>query len=375
MSALAFCRYAAEVTKGVLALLGSGEIATSMTKVHRELFKTIDEVRAVSLDTPYAFQANVPQMTEKIVDYFATSLRTAMAPLHFPHFESSTAVERAQFRQQVRAASYVFSGPGSPSYALQQWSPLELSHDLIASLHRGNVVSFASAAAVTMGAFTAPIYEIYKVGVQPYWLEGLDVLGAVGIRGAVIPHYDNAEGGTYDTRFCYIGGERLNRLEKQLPDDTGILGVDEHTAAIFDLDDDTLRVRGKAGVHWRVDGDTRSFPSGTTVDLAELRNFEPSAPTPPASGQLPLGTIEALAASAAQGGPASIDAIAALATMASSGSPDHIDPTQLIDGLLAIRDQARVRRDYTVSDEIRDLLVASGIEVKDDASGSTWVIS
>ena len=109
------------MTLGVLALLRSGEIAPSMTKVHRQLLKRLDPVRAVSLDTAYGFQANVPQMTEKIVDYFATSLRVPITPLHFTLFEGSSEVERAAFRQDVRAANYVFAGPGSPSYALHQW--------------------------------------------------------------------------------------------------------------------------------------------------------------------------------------------------------------------------------------------------------------
>ena len=76
------------VTLGVLALLGSGEIAPSMTKVHRQLLKRLEPVRAVSLDTAYGFQANVPQMTEKIIEYFATSLRYDIKPLHFTSSKS-----------------------------------------------------------------------------------------------------------------------------------------------------------------------------------------------------------------------------------------------------------------------------------------------
>jgi hypothetical protein len=46
-----------------------------------------------------------------------------------------------------------------------------------------------------------------------------------------IPHYGNAEGGTHDTRCCYMDERRLPTLEAQLADNTAILGVDEHTAA------------------------------------------------------------------------------------------------------------------------------------------------
>jgi hypothetical protein len=326
------------VTLGVLALLGSGEIAPSMTKVHRQLLKRLDTVHAVSLDTAYGFQANVPQMTEKIVDYFATSLRLSITPLHFTVFDGTSEVDRASFRQDVRDANYVFAGPGSPSYALHQWAPLDLADDLRGTLLAGGVLCFASAAALTLGSLTVPVYEIYKVGVPPaHWLPGLDVLSMAGIRGAIIPHYDNAEGGNYDTRFCYLGEERLVELERQLPDDTGILGVDEHTAGIIDLEHKTLTVMGKGGVYWRRNGETRTFESGSVTELSELQSFEPemAATTPPPARE--ASDVDQLVALAEKGGPQSIDAIARLAKMASTGGSDRIDPTELVEGLLALR--------------------------------------
>ncbi|MGB8195792.1 MAG: hypothetical protein WCF25_02140 [Acidimicrobiales bacterium] len=361
------------MTLGVLALLGSGEIAPSMTKVHRQLLKCLDTVRAVSLDTAYGFQANVPQMTEKILDYFATSLRIPITPLHFTVFEGTSDVERAAFRQDVRAANYVFAGPGSPSYALHQWAPLGLAEDLRGTLQAGGVLCFASAAALTLGAFTVPVYEIYKVGTTSHWLQGLDVLALAGIRGAVIPHYDNAEGGNYDTRYCYMGEERLTELELQLPEDTGILGVDEHTAGILDLEQQTLTVMGKRGVYWRRHGVTRTFESGSVTPLAELQSFEPdltvtSQPAPQVSD------VDALVALAQHGGPESIDAIARLARMASSGGSGRIDPTQLVEGLLALRVSAREAKDFALADNLRDVIVASGIEVMDTPDGSTWSV-
>ena len=248
-----------------------------MTKVHRQLLKRVDPVRAVSLDTAYGFQANVPQMTEKIVEYFTTSLRVPIAPLHFTSFEGTSEVERAAFRQDVRAANYVFAGPGSPSYALHQWAPLGLAEDLRGTLQAGGVLCFASAAALTLGAFTVPVYEIYKVGTASHWLHGLDVLSMAGIRGAIIPHYNNAEGGNYDTRFCYMGEDRLVQLERQLPDEVGILGVDEHTAGILDLEQQSLTVMGKGGVYWRRSGETRTFESGSVTPLSEIQSFEPES--------------------------------------------------------------------------------------------------
>ena len=362
------------MTLGVLALLGSGEIAPSMTKVHRQLLKRLESARAVSLDTAYGFQANVPQMTEKIVEYFATSLRLDIKPLHFISFEGSSEVERAVFRQELRAANYVFAGPGSPSYAVHQWAPLGIDEDLRGTLQGAGVLCFASAAALTLGSLTVPVYEIYKVGTKPHWLPGLDVLSMAGIRGAVIPHYDNAEGGNYDTRFCYLGEERLLELEHQLPDDTGILGVDEHTAGIIDLEHNTLSVLGKGGVYWRRHGSTRTFSSGSTVDLEEIQNFTPDATTVRSEPAIDQSDLDTLVALAGQGGPASAEAIASLARRATTGGAGYIDPTDLVSGLLDLRVKARSERNFSLADEIRDVIVAAGIDVMDTPAGSTWSI-
>jgi hypothetical protein len=87
-----------------------------MVKVHRELFSRLDSIDAVFLDTPFGFQENVPQLSEKIQTYFDTSLQVSMRAASFCSFERSSELERAQFIQNVSSANYVFAGPGSPSY-------------------------------------------------------------------------------------------------------------------------------------------------------------------------------------------------------------------------------------------------------------------
>ena len=78
---------------------------------------------------------------------------------------------------------------------------------------RGGTLVFGSAAACTLGTHSIPVYEVYKAGADPYWEDGLDLLGTLtGLRAVVVPHYDNAEGGRYDTRFCYLGEQRLAAL-------------------------------------------------------------------------------------------------------------------------------------------------------------------
>ena len=147
---------------------------------------------------------------------------------------------------------------------------------------------FASAAALTLGVVTVPVYEVYKVGEEPRWLDGLDVLGrATGLRAAVVPHFDNTEGGTHDTRFCYLGERRLRMLEEQLPEGAFVLGVDEHTGLVLDLDTGEGRVVGRGRVSVRAGGETWTFPAGGTVTVAELAEHGRStlSPTAPAPGE------------------------------------------------------------------------------------------
>src|SRR5262249_60019207 len=99
----------------------------------------------------------------------------------------------------------------------------------------------------------------------------LDLMRTVtGLPAVVIPHYNNAEGGTHDTRYCYHGEQRLSALERQLPDEAFVLGVDEHTACLLDLAGRTAEVLGTGVVTVRRRGRSRAFPSGTALGFADL---------------------------------------------------------------------------------------------------------
>ncbi len=362
---------------GVLALLGSGETAPGMTRVHRSLLARHPQVDAVTLDTPYAFQENVPQMTDKLVGYFDRSLHIAITPLHFARYDETSPLERIAFKQRVREATYVFAGPGSPSYALAQWRPLALVDDFTEALtHGAATLCFSSAAAATLGSFAPPVYEIYKVGAAPFWLEGLDLMSAVGLECVVIPHWDNHEGGTYDTSRCYLGERRLTVLEESLPDSTAILGVDEHTALILDAGDDTVTVTGRARGYWRRGGVTVILENGSTTPLPQLRDGSALTRLPPTSLGEPFSPLDAaqLAEVAARGGSEGLRALAQLTRLAQSAATEQLSPQPLVDRLLTLRDQARRSGDYAVADALRDALDEAGVDVRDSVTGSTWTL-
>jgi hypothetical protein len=242
-------------------------------------------------------------------------------------------------------------------------------------LDKGGTLCIYSAASLTLGAYTAPIYEIYKVGEQqPRWREGLNLLGALGLNCVVIPHFDNNEGGNYDTRFCYLGEPRLLELESQLPHGVATLGVDEHTAVVLDFASDTVSVKGRAHGYWRLNGETLTLKNDTTTEMDTLRTASSTPrPTPPVvqrESDLPV----ALAETAAAGGEAGIEALARLVQMASTGGEGFIDPTSLVDGILNARVAARAQGQYELADELRDVIVKAGIHVQDTPSGTVWSI-
>jgi hypothetical protein len=360
------------MARGVIALLGSGETAPGMTKVHRRLLSRHDEIRAVNLDSPYGFQENVPQMTAKLVDYFATSLRTVLTPVSLTSYDDASEIERTIVRQQVRDANYVFAGPGSPSYALAQWRPLGITDEFERVLDAGGTLCFSSAAVVTLGRYAAPIYEIYKVGTAPFWLDGLDLLAVAGLSCVAVPHFDNAEGGNYDTRYCYLGERRLSLLESLLPDGVATLGIDEHTALILDLETDTAQVTGRGHAYWRHSGSTRVIDNGSSIELQELRNCPISPqrrdPVPVASDS----DVVTLAGLIEVTGPQSTEALAQLVRRAQRSNEFGVDVTALIDGIVALRQRAKAENNFQLADELRALLTDSNIEVRDERDATIW---
>jgi cyanophycinase-like exopeptidase len=301
----------------LLVVMGSGETAPTMVKVHREVLSTSwpssgrsrQAGSAVMLDTPFGFQMNADELVDKTRRYFAESVGTQVEVASWRRADAPL-VGRERALTLLAQAVWVFAGPGSPTYALRQWRGTPVPGALLDVAHRGGTLVFGSAAACTLGTHAIPVYEIYKVGEEPHWEPGLDLLGRLtGIEAVVIPHYDNAEGGGHDTRYCYLGEQRLAILEAELPAEVGVLGVDEHTALIVDLVARTARVAGNGGLTVRRHDRSQVFAAGVVLDLdvleallrgsrsapAVLRAGPADGPTSPLGSPSPsgLGTADA----------------------------------------------------------------------------------
>ena len=429
-------------TPRILAIMGSGETAPTMVTPHREIVARLGDPapRAVLLDTPYGFQENASEITQRAVEYFGHRVQLTieaagfLGPLAADQTQRTPIAEAAAL-SRLRTAGFVFAGPGSPSYALSVWRGSPVPEALATKLVEGGAVVFSSAAALTLGRFSVPVYEIYKVGQPVHWLDGLDLLRAAGFEGScvVIPHYDNAEGGTHDTRFCYLGERRLTAMEAMLPDDAWVLGIDEHTVLTVDLDAKTVVISGRGGLTVRRRGASRVFPAGQRLGLDALlaaargdasaaarRDPEPilgaagssstgqGEPAPAQRSPLlsEVARLEEAFEAAIAGRKASEAAEAILnldraiaewsADTLQTDDPDRAravlyslvqrlgeaaagglrDPRELlaplVENLITLRGELRAARAFELADRVRDRLIAARIELRDTPGGTVW---
>ncbi|HEY2795650.1 MAG TPA: hypothetical protein VGJ28_25030, partial [Micromonosporaceae bacterium] len=145
----------------LLIIMGSGETAPTMVKPHRAIFEQVGAGSAVILDTPYGFQTNADDISTKAIGYFAASVGRDVEIASWRTREVS-GVARERTLGALRDAQWIFAGPGSPTYVLRQWQDTPVPGLLADRLREHGVVVFASAAALTLGSHTIPVYEIYK---------------------------------------------------------------------------------------------------------------------------------------------------------------------------------------------------------------------
>ncbi|HEV7678473.1 MAG TPA: hypothetical protein VGQ42_07895 [Candidatus Dormibacteraeota bacterium] len=418
-------------TPRVLAIMGSGETSPTMTSVHSDLFAMLgSSVEAVMLDTPFGFQENASEIASRALAYFRENVQRPVSVASYRGAPWAGTGDVETMLARVRAARFVFAGPGSPSYALRQWSGTPLPSLLGDKLRDGGVIVFSSAAAATLGLLALPVYEVYKVGADPYWLDGLNLLATYGINVAVVPHYNNAEGGTHDTRYCYMGDRRLRLLESSLPDGAYVLGVDEHTACVIDVGAETLTVRGVGGVTLRRQGREDRIESGETVALDVVRAGTSSSSgeislsprvSAPAAGQPAPGTDAPVPVDPFTDGVsacrnafdtaiAQADISAALSALLDldthlwdwsreTFSSDEMDRARalqrsllvqladvarlgardpramvgpVVESVLTLRQTARADRRWADADALRDSLLGLGIELNDTPAGTDW---
>lgn len=374
-----------------ITLIGSGEFGEGMARVYREILtRAPANPNAVFLDTPAGFELNADAISAKAADYFAQRLQLALAIASYKNKTRATALETEAALRVLRRADFIVAGPGSPSYTIRNWRATPLWETLLHRFQRGAQLVFASAAAIAVSASALPVYEIYKAGDELHWLDGLNLFSALEMNLAIVPHWNNTEGGTYDTRFCFMGETRFRELESHLASDTVVLGIDEYTACIFDVAAQTCRVMGAGNVTIRCNHQEWVYAAGENFSFSQLR-----AGTRPQEQVLPRAAITAStfdenahylmqlarALQETQEPTLKRDLIDRVHDTLHELSAEWIQAEHLasqhdlapyIETFIEIRKQLRSAKQYALADEIRKRLAELDIVLEDSSAGTTW---
>lgn len=238
--------------KNFLLLFGSGEIAPSSVDIYRQTFLALNKrhLKISLITTPAGFQPNVEHVYGEIKDFLIASLPDFNLTINVVFANTSVDARNPEIVSQLDDSDVIFMGPGSPTYAVRHLNDTPLLTRIIELVKSGSTLILASAATISCSKHALPVYEIFKVGEKLHWQNGLNIFKDIWEETTIIPHFNNTEGGAdLDTSHCYIGKDRATKLLSMLPKKTPILGLDEHTAVIIDLETRVQTVRGKGTIH------------------------------------------------------------------------------------------------------------------------------
>ncbi|MEE2884823.1 MAG: cysteinyl-tRNA synthetase [Chloroflexota bacterium] len=336
---------------GQIVLMGSGETAPSGRVLHEWAFRKLPlPVKASIMETPAGFEINSQQVAGKISDFITHRLKNykpIVETIPARRQDGKFSTNNPDILSPLLDSDYIFLGPGSPSYAVKHLAN-SIAWEMITARHRlGACLSFSSSGAIAIGENALPVYEIYKVGMDPKWMPGLDLLGNFGLRIACVTHWNNTEGGAnIDTSRCYMGQSRMDQLVSSIQADINILGIDEHTALMLDLSHKTCSVVGKGSI-------TIINSIGTTI-FQSGENFSTDL----------LGNVHF----PEQGEGIRSDVWEKVVTHHRHLKENPSLPDNVIN-LIKERSEARDQKDWEKSDLLRDQLIQQGYFVKDTSDG------
>ena len=346
------------VTPGPVALFGSGETTPSGRRIFEQLFRSLPQAPEVAiLETPAGFELNSPEVAGRIGEFLQARLQNYRPQIVIvPARKRGTrfSPDDPEIAAPLLSADLIFMGPGSPTYAARQlrdslaWGYLQARHRLGAGL------ALASAAAVAIGAQALPVYEIYKVGEEVHWKEGLDFFRPYGLQLVFVPHWNNNDGGEeLDTSRCFMGLARFEPLMEMLPSGMTVVGIDEQTGLLVDLAAGECRVVGIGGVTVLRDREAQEFSDGETFPASILGDYH----LPDGETGLPTSAWRR-------------------AVQTAGDQREPADPPDRVQALVNARESAREKKDWETADALRDRIEGLGWMIKDTEEGpvleKTW---
>jgi cyanophycinase-like exopeptidase len=346
-------------TPGLIVLLGSGETLPSSGKTHEFVAQRLPpNPRIVILETPAGFQPNSDLVAHKIKEFLAVRLQNYHPSIEvLPARQRGTAFspDEPGIVAPILKADEILLGPGSPSYAVNQLADSLALQMITARQRRGAALFLSSSAALAFGAYTMPVYEIYKVGEDLHWKRGLDFFSHYGLALSIVPHWNNNDGGDeLDTSRCYIGQARFEALLEMLPEDQTIIGVDEHTSVILDFMEGCCYVRGNDSVTILRNGQIQKLNEGSEFPLDVLGEW-----------RMP---------DAQNGIPASVWDMAIQAEAERKAKAHKVpEPPERVRSLADAREEARGNKEWARADDLRAQAAALGWQINDTPEGSVLI--
>ena len=331
-------------------LFGSGETSASGRLVHDRLVAELSPPIVVAiLETPAGFQPNSEHVAKEVGEFFTSRLRNYQPQVRIiPARKKGTpfSPDDPRLLEALLDANYIFLGPGSPTYTVRNLEGTLALKYILERHQAGAVLCLASAATLAAGAKTLPVYEIFKAGLDLYWADGLNIFGLFGLELAIVPHWNNREGGAHlDTSRCFMGQQRFQQLRVRLPASTVVLGIDEHTALIFDFQQGQALVQGNGTITIGAQAGEKVYPVGRSFALSELGSYRLPDLVPsglPARAGVPQPRLE-------------------LMTL----------PPEVAH-LISLREEARRAKDWTRADALRLQVAELGFEIQDTKEGPCW---
>jgi len=338
------------MTLGRIAFLGSGETSLAGGRIFESLARFIsDPLRVAIMETPAGFELNSALVAGRVGDFFRTRLQNFKPVIDLvPARKRNSAFspDDPEIIKPLLYANLIFMGPGSPTYAIRQLKDT-LAWDVIRARHRlGATLVFASAATISIGAHSLPVYEIYKVGQDVHAVDGLNLFKDFGVHLSFIPHWNNAEGGgDLDTSRCFVGMDRFVDWCKLVPPENTTLGLDEHTGIIMDFESGTCEVSGVSSVSLVRANGTMIYPSDSKFALSELGDIHIPDPL---EKNIPAHVWD---------------------MVINAPALNDDEPSDEILTLAEQRVSARANRNWAESDKLRDEISALGWTVQDSKDG------
>jgi len=344
------------IAPGQVVLLGSGETLPSSGKIHEFIARLLPEnPHIVILETPAGFEPNSELVAGRIKNFLTRRLQNYQPTIEvLPARRRGTPFnpDNPDIVAPILKADEILLGPGSPTYGVRQLRDSLALHMIAARQRRGGILFLSSSAPISFGAYTLPVYEIYKAGLDLHWVSGLNLFGAYGLELTCISHWNNKDGGEeLDTSRCYIGQARFNQLLNMLPPGQTIIGIDEHTALILDFTDGQCQVHGHDSITILRAGKTQVFLGGDHFPLDILGDWH----VPEGHTGIPAPVWHA-----------------ALQAEAERRSDSQLErkPSPRILSLARARDKARDSQDWTTADAMREQITALGWQIDDTPQGS-----